>query len=51
MTSLLPLVLFGAAGFAFGGVYTLVTQRKPLWVSGLVGLFGVLCLVAGWLYL
>ena len=51
MDDLLPVVLFGAAGFAFGGAYALFTQRKPLWASVLVGLFGFLCLVAGWLYL
>ena len=43
--------MLGLAGFAFGGVYALFTQRKPWWVTGLVGLFGVLCLVAAWLYL
>jgi hypothetical protein len=42
--------MLGLAGFAFGGVYALFTQRKPLWVTGLVALFGVLCLVAAWLY-
>jgi hypothetical protein len=50
VNSLLAVVMLGLAGFAFGGVYALFTQRKPLWVTGLVALFGVLCLVAAWLY-
>lgn len=51
MNAALPLVLFGLAGFSFGGVYALHTQGKSLWITGLVGVFGVLCVVAGWLYL
>jgi hypothetical protein len=43
--------MLGLAGFAFGGAYALISQRRPLWVTGLVALFGVLCLVAAWLYL
>jgi hypothetical protein len=51
MDSLTPVLLLGLAGFSFGGSYALYIQRKPLWAPVLVGLFGLLCLVAGWLYL
>ncbi len=51
MSTALALVMFGLAGFAFGGAYALFSQRKPLWAPALVAVFGVLCLVAGWLYL
>ena len=51
MSTLLPVLLFGAAGFAFGGSYALFTQRKPWWITTVVGVFGLLCLVAGYLYL
>ncbi len=51
VSSALPVVLIGLAGFCFGGVYALVTQKKPWWVVALVAAFGVLCLAGGWLYL
>jgi hypothetical protein len=51
VNTLLPILLLGVAGFAFGGVYALFSQRKPMWITGLVALFGVLSLVAAWLYL
>ena len=51
MDDLLPVLLFGLGGFAFGGVYALFTQRRPLWLTAVVAVFGVLCVVAGWLYL
>lgn len=51
MDSIAPVILLGLAGFSFGGSYALFVQRKHRWSAALVGLFGVLCLVAGWLYL
>ena len=51
MSSAGPILLFGLAGFCLGGVYALYTQQRPLWLTMVVALFGVLCAVAGWLYL
>ena len=51
MELVIPVVLFGAAGFAFGGAYSLYTQNKPVWSALLVGLLGVLAVIAGVLYL
>ncbi|HEX5017788.1 MAG TPA: hypothetical protein VFX15_09400 [Actinomycetes bacterium] len=51
MESLAPIALFGVAGFCMGGVYAMHTQRAPVWATGLLALFAVLCAVAGWLYL
>ena len=51
MNSLAPVLLFGLAGFTFGGAYALFTQRKPMWSVVLLGVFGAMCLIAGWLYL
>jgi 4-hydroxybenzoate polyprenyltransferase len=49
--TLTPVLLLGLAGFAFGGAYSLYTGRKPVWVAVIVGLLGVLALVAGVMYL
>jgi hypothetical protein len=51
MDLVVPVILFGVAGFAFGGAYSLYTQNKPVWSAVLVGGFGVLAAVAGVLYL
>ncbi|MEO8106411.1 MAG: hypothetical protein ABI720_03755 [Actinomycetes bacterium] len=51
MSSVVPVALLALAGFCFGGAYTLAAQKKPWWVVSLVAAFGVLSLVAGWLYL
>ena len=51
METLMPVLLLGVAGFAFGGAYSLYTARKPWWSAVAVVLFGVLALVAGVLYL
>lgn len=51
MSTVIPVLLLGLAGFAFGGAYSLYTQRKPIWTALLVAAFGVLAAVAGVLYL
>lgn len=51
MASALPVVLLGAAGFAFGGVYSLYSQHKPWWAIALLAVIGVLFAVGGVLYL
>jgi len=51
VNSLAPVLLFGFAGFAFGGTYAMFVQRKPLWSVAVLGVFGAMCLIAGWLYL
>jgi hypothetical protein len=50
-SSIVPVLLLGLAGFCFGGSYALFSQQKPWWAVGLVTLFGLLSLAAGWLYL
>jgi hypothetical protein len=49
--TLMPVLLLGVAGFAFGGAYSLYTARRPVWSAVVVAVFGVLALVAGVLYL
>ena len=51
MSTVLAVVLLAFAGFCFGGAYSLYSQKKPLWMVGLVVVLGALSLVAGWLYL
>jgi threonine/homoserine/homoserine lactone efflux protein len=51
MNEYLWVLWFALAGFCFGGVYSLYTQNKPWWSWVLVGLFGVLFVAAGVLYL
>ena len=51
MSTVAPILLLGVAGFCFGGVYALYTQRRPVWMVLLLALFAVLCAVAGLLYL
>ena len=50
MESVAPVLLLGLAGFSFGGTYALYSQQRPIWVMVLLSLFGLLCLLAGWLY-
>jgi hypothetical protein len=51
VSTVLAVVLLAFAGFCFGGAYSLHSQKKPLWMVGLVVLLGALSLAAGWLYL
>jgi hypothetical protein len=51
VTSLAPILLLGLAGFSFGGAYAMFAQRKPMWSVAVLGVFGAMCLTAGWLYL
>ena len=51
METVAPVLLLGLAGFCFGGAYAMYTQRKPLWSSILLAVFGLLSLAAGVLYL
>lgn len=51
MSTLLPVLFLGLAGFCFGGAYALYSQRKPFWSTALVAALGLLFLAAGWLYL
>lgn len=51
MSGAMPVVLLGLAGFCFGGAYALHSQKRPLWMTGLVGLIGLLSLGAGLLNL
>jgi len=51
MTEYLSVLFFALAGFCFGGAYAFYTGRKPVWSAVLLVVFGVLCALAGWLYL
>jgi dienelactone hydrolase len=51
VSTLVPVLFLGLAGFCFGGAYALHAQRKPIWSTGLVAALGLFCLAVGWLYL
>jgi predicted ferric reductase len=46
-----PILLFGAGCFLLVGAYAMYSQQKSRWVVGLFALLGVMCVVAGGLYL
>lgn len=51
MTEYLSVLFFALAGFCFGGSYAFYTGRKPVWSAVLLGVLGLLFVLAGWLYL
>jgi hypothetical protein len=51
MNEYLWVLWFALAGFCFGGAYSLYTNKLPIWSAALAGLFGLLFVAAGVLYL
>jgi len=51
MSSWAPVLLVAFGGFLIGGAWSVRRQRRPAWITAVVAALGVLCVVAGVLYL